>query len=471
MSRIERDSPPHMARVEELRRLGAPWDDLEQELASPGSVDMVEAVTRRNGLRWVEAKSPQPNAPGRRLAVVSVADINPEPVPWLWNGWIARGALTVVTGHPDVGKSFFTLAVAAALTRGSRLYGDPTERQPGQILLVGAEDPIKYVVRPRLDSLDADVTRVRAIKGTAVDDSPEQHFSLVEDLDLLDLELSLAHYEVVVIDPLNAYLADTDTHRDAAVRSVLSPLSALAERRDVAVIALIHPTKGARDLPLYRIQGSVANSAACRTAILIGRDQANDGEVSPRRHVVLLKNNLMADEDKPSPICFELTRESGFRWVGVSGATAAQILSGPEDEESKSSLDQAKDFLQELLADGPVESNEVWKAARATGIAERTLKRAKEQLGVEAHHKIPGDPKSPWQWEPAPRGPRKPLGGQENVWHSRGDVGPLGANSDTALRHPDDLEPCPSCGKREGYDEDGGRRTCAECGHQWGVPA
>src|SRR5262249_9664332 len=145
----------------------------------------------------------------RALSIVSLADVVPEEVPWLWTGWIARGALTVVTGHPDVGKSWLTYAVAAAITKGWKLYGDPTERKPGRILSLGSEDPLKYVVRPRLDSLGADVTMVKAITGTKVGDGPEQHFSLVTDLDLLTLELGQTRYELVVISPLNAYLSDT----------------------------------------------------------------------------------------------------------------------------------------------------------------------------------------------------------------------------------------------------------------------
>lgn len=43
-------------------------------------------------------------------------------------------------------------------------------------------------------------------------------------------------------------------------------------------------------------------------------------------------------------------------------------------------------------------------------------------------------------------------------------------DDDTAYRHPGDIDPCPSCGKQEGYDEIDGLRTCAECNHRWAVP-
>jgi hypothetical protein len=51
-----------------------------------------------------------------------------------------------------------------------------------------------------------------------------------------------------------------------------------------------------------------------------------------------------------------------------------------------SALEDAKEFLRELLADGPVNAKEGDRAAKANGIAERTLYRARKDLGVTAKH-------------------------------------------------------------------------------------
>jgi hypothetical protein len=49
-----------------------------------------------------------------------------------------------------------------------------------------------------------------------------------------------------------------------------------------------------------------------------------------------------------------------------------------------------------LLAAGPVGSDDIWKAAKANGIAGMTLKRAKKQLGVVARHRP--DLAGGWEW-------------------------------------------------------------------------
>jgi hypothetical protein len=46
--------------------------------------------------------------------------------------------------------------------------------------------------------------------------------------------------------------------------------------------------------------------------------------------------------------------------------------------------EEARDFLKQILADGPVDVTEVNKQAEKLGIAERTLKRARGDLKIKA---------------------------------------------------------------------------------------
>ena len=54
-----------------------------------------------------------------------VAEITPRPVRWLWPGRIARGKVTVLAGHPGLGKSQAALAIAAIVTTGGRWTARP----------------------------------------------------------------------------------------------------------------------------------------------------------------------------------------------------------------------------------------------------------------------------------------------------------------------------------------------------------
>ena len=62
----------------------------------------------------------------------------------------------------------------------------------------------------------------------------------------------------------------------------------------------------------------------------------------------------------------------------------------------------ARRFLQELLADGPHRASEIYELAEDAGIAERTLKRAKGDLGVVSEKQGDG-----WWWRRPAEGDRE----------------------------------------------------------------
>lgn len=67
--------------------------------------------------------------------------------------------------------------------------------------------------------------------------------------------------------------------------------------------------------------------------------------------------------------------------IGKSEVAAADLLELP-DHEARTERDDAIDFLRAELAEGPKPTNEIRNAAVKANIADRTLKRAKAQLGV-----------------------------------------------------------------------------------------
>lgn len=55
-----------------------------------------------------------------------------------------------------------------------------------------------------------------------------------------------------------------------------------------------------------------------------------------------------------------------------------------DDGEEQPALEEAKDFLREVLSTGAEPSKEVQRQAREAGISQRTLERAKASLGIRA---------------------------------------------------------------------------------------
>ncbi len=189
---------------------------------------------------------------------------------------------------------------------------------------------------------------------------------------------------LVIIDPLVAYMGGkVDLHKANETRSIMSQIAHLAERYKCAIVAVRHLTKSSRNKSIYRGLGSIDITAACRSVLLVGCDANNPNE----KAVVHIKSNLTK---LAAPIGYDI-EDSKFYWKKESSITAEDIL-GTEKGEG-TSIDEAKDFLKELLADEAVEAKMVSREAKENSIHERTLTRAKKQLGIKSKRE---DKK--WYW-------------------------------------------------------------------------
>lgn len=308
--------------------------------------------------------------------LAQLSRVQREDVAWLWDNRIPLRRLTGIVGDPGVGKSWLTLAVGAAVTRGHGLPGQASG-EPGRVLLLTAEDGLADTVRPRMEDMGADLERVTVL--TAVRDAKgnERHPSLLTDIPMLEAALSDGGYRLIIIDPVNAYLGvDLDTHRDAPLRAVLGPLAALAERWRLAALFVLHLNKSQKERAIYRAQGGIAYVAAARVVHLVGQNPDDEHE----RVLATIKNNLAAFAPA---LAFELG-EGQFAWRGETAVTPSALLGPDGDAESRTAQDEAAEFLRELLAGGPVAAKEVYRQAREVGISERTLNRAKAPLGVRS---------------------------------------------------------------------------------------
>jgi|GEM_PF-612160 len=390
-----------------------PLDELETEL---------DNLTR---LVSADGSGPGP-------VLLNMSDVLPEHISWLWPGRIAHGKVTMIAGDPGLGKSFLTLDIAARVSRGHPFPDSPDAPNPaGGVVLLSAEDDPGDTIRPRLDEAGADVSRIGILTAVrcATGDGPsgERPFNLTRDLCNLERAIDkIPGCRLVVIDPISAYLGGTDSHKNADVRAVLAPLSELAGRLDVAVVAVTHLRKG--DGPaLYRSMGSLAFVAAARSAWAVSKDP--DDPTGRRRLFLPMKNNIAPDL---SGLAFEL-RPSGetavIAWNDAPVTISADeaLSAGRDGQGEQSAVDEVVAWLEDYLSGGPQPSKEVKRQAKEDGIALRTLDRAKAKLGV-----VPGKDgmQGGWHWrlpeDPIRRSaPTQPEECQQKVLATFEDVGAL----------------------------------------------
>jgi hypothetical protein len=71
-------------------------------------------------------------------------------------------------------------------------------------------------------------------------------------------------------------------------------------------------------------------------------------------------------------------------WKGVTDHDANSLAAGSVSPHERTALDDAKGFLREELADGPVMAKQVFKDARDAGHSDITVRRAKTELRVKS---------------------------------------------------------------------------------------
>jgi hypothetical protein len=103
----------------------SPTRALADETA-PG--DAQQSLATAPGARLVEA--------GRRVKMTCAVDLKPRSVDWLWSGRVPLGMITMFAGDPKLGKSYVTMAMAAALSHGRSLPMSDQPDRPGSTILI-----------------------------------------------------------------------------------------------------------------------------------------------------------------------------------------------------------------------------------------------------------------------------------------------------------------------------------------------
>ena len=329
----------------------------------------------------------RPQETSAEVQLESFRDVKSESVSWLWLKRVPRGKLTIFAGDPGEGKSLVTIDIAARQSRGDK-FPDGAHCEVGDTIFLSAEDDAADTIRPRLDAAGADVSKIHRVKAVRVTltggGTGESAFSLERDLERLEEALRKNPFvKMLVIDPISAYMGRVDTHRDAEIRRVLSPLAEMAARLGIAVVAVMHLKKSDASA-LLRVSGSIGFVAAARVVWGFGKDPD-----APDKHVMLaVKNNLAA---LGNGLAYRIQVSGDVAHVvwekGVITLDVNTVLSGDQRDRSGRGerKSEAEDWLLQMTPAGvEVPFPKIAKAFELVTFSWRTLERAKKDNNVKA---------------------------------------------------------------------------------------
>jgi KaiC/GvpD/RAD55 family RecA-like ATPase len=342
-----------------------------------------------DGLKQCEAGVTRPTT-------LLLSEIRAQAVPWLWRNFIPRGRATLLSGDPGSAKTWFALDITARLSRGLQWADGTQGNGPANIYYMTVEDDARDTIRPRIDSLGGDPSRIAIYNS----ENP-LHVDLSTEPGRQRIEreiVNVGNVKLVVIDPIADFSGDVNPNAAEDVRALLTPLIRMAARRDFALMMIGHLNKAQTMSAIYRAGGSTSGwLGKCRASFMIIRNK----DERALRHVIAIKANL-APQDPPQ---LEFRINDGRLDIGISTHEIdpedqlGVQQHGPDPRER----DEAVAWLEEFfMGKYELPATDIEEAARANGISESTLRRAKKQAGYRSLKRTESGGKALWVWARGP---------------------------------------------------------------------
>jgi putative DNA primase/helicase len=326
------------------------------------------------------------------------SSVQPVAVTWLWEPYIPLGKISVIAGQMGQAKSLLTCWLAALVS--SRGHG---------VVMLSAEDDPADTIRPRLEAVHADLERVEIAPDVTLD---AERLAVMCD--------ELGDVKLITVDPIQAYLpSSVNSWKGQDVRLALEPARQIAADRKVAIALIQHLNRRSDGDPLARIADSQGVPQLARSVMIWGPDPGDpEGDHGTLKVLTRVKGNLARSSNASAT--FTIAEEAvagGFRAPLLVRGEDAQITADDviADQQTRTARDEAVDWLRDLLAAGPVAAKEVRRQARADGISDRTLDRAKVTLRAVSEPSRDTTNISGWIWRLS-----------DSHLYTSGDVGVLG---------------------------------------------
>ena len=314
------------------------------------------------------------------LATTRLSEIQPKAVQWLWRSRIPLGKITIFDGDPGVGKSTILADLAARVSTGAAMP-DGFAGMLGDVIIMTAEDDPDDTIRPRVEAAGADLTRVHVI------DIHEDLPSIVDATDEIISTILTHRARLFIVDPFATFVGSTTkTKSTQSTSQAMFRIKQAAGETGCSVILVRHLNKDVKNgKALYRGTDSIAIIGTARAGILAGTDPED-----PERYVLAVTKANLAPKDQTKSLGYRIVSAPGpagetarIEWLGTVDWHPDEII-GVINPGKETARESAVEWLREQLQGGPMLSSEVEVAAKEAGHSTRTVRRAKEEAGVES---------------------------------------------------------------------------------------
>lgn len=323
--------------------------------------------------------------PDPSLRWLTASRVHRSPIEWLIPGLIPRGRCTAVVGASGAGKSTLYATLIAVHVRGCahRTFGSAAAAcVPGRAILYTPEGADSEETQGRLVAAGADLDRV-ILGDLAADGRRLGTLRLPDELAVTVGRWRLAGVGLVILDPILTYLAPGISPMDGqGVRALLEALDEVAQGSGMTICYTVHLRKSREGSPLDWVAGASAWHQVPRHVVAMGRDPQD----LTRRVILAAKHSTSADAVSRT---YEITDEGGYGrfWLGGDCTVTAEDLGRAVGEDyERDALVEAREYLRDALGEEERRVRDLMVAGKGMGISDRTMRRAKVQLGITHAH-------------------------------------------------------------------------------------
>jgi len=290
---------------------------------------------------------------------------------WLLYPWIPHALLSMVVGHPCVGKSSFIAALIAHATGGANME-DIVRGPSGRVVfLPGHEEDLEVMTIPRLKAARVRLERVKLLT--------EEGISVLRDKERLARTVNEFGAILLVGDPIDSYIDEGFAENDGqAVRPLLEAAAWIARETQAAVCFARHPGKDPENV----MPGSRAWRAVPRSIVQL----TADGQIPPDFQISHFKDSL-GTKSTPRRYVMEQKGEGAPRFLlgNDLDATTEELTRAALGPLSRYKLMTACRLVRWTFTEESAPTRaKLGEEARKLGLGEDTLADALRLLGVRS---------------------------------------------------------------------------------------
>lgn len=306
-------------------------------------------------------------------------DVKAKEVRWLWKPYIAFGKVTLIQGDTGIGKTSLLVKVMADLSNGMypptmfRERLQPQERgKPLTTYYISIENGIDDTIVPLFDLLGGNRNYVQ------YQDEKNGHFVLTGDEIRECVKVSGAR--LIVVDPWQQFLDNASSTDNNALRNMIREVQNAAEETGAAVVLAGNYTKALVRSDLTKGLGGAELNNTLRSILTV-----KDGSIPSERHLTVTKMSFLGKE--VTPVVFRQDDDYIISYVYNASPVVGneRILLEKIDEVGSRKLtkgERTAEFIREILADGPLDSNEVKRRVNESEFSMTTVNRIKDGIVI-----------------------------------------------------------------------------------------